>query len=80
MFLKRKLPEFVNEEEVYALAGKIVDLAKQGLLERGYDEEILLEPLYERIKTKTNPAKRLLELKEQGVDLESIILEYGNVN
>ena len=72
-------PGFVKEEDLYALAKDILDLASIGLKERGLGEEILLQPLYERVKEHTNPARKLLALRGQGVELEDIILEYATI-
>lgn len=37
------------------------------------------EDVYERVKEHTNPARKLLTLRGQGVDLEDIILEYAAI-
>lgn len=77
MLVKRELPEFVCIDELYELAEEILDLSKEGLFFRGYGEETLLDPLYERINKRENPAGKMLNLKEQGVLLEDIIKDYG---
>lgn len=79
MFNRDKLPSFVNQDEVYQLAKKVVDLAKKGLQKRGFSEEKMLDPLYDRLEERMNPAKRMLSLKRQGIDMEDIILEYGKL-
>lgn len=78
MFVKRKLPDFVNEEEVYQLAYEVVQIAEQGLKARGFGEEVFLKPLYERIQTRENPAEKLLKQREAGKSMEEIILEFGS--
>lgn len=79
MFVKRELPAFVDKEALYELAEQIVNLAKDGLLERGYGEEVYLEPLYERIRKQSNPAQKMLQhLKENG-DIKDMIVEYGRI-
>ena len=79
MFVRQELPDFVNREALYGLAEQIVDLAKKGLMERGYGEEIYLAPLYERIRQQTNPARKMLcHLKNNG-DIEDVIVEYGRI-
>lgn len=80
LFNRSTLPSFVDEDHLYELVGKVLDLAKEGLKGRGYGEEELLLPLYGRMEHRTNPAKRMLELRDQGTDLEEIILEYARVN
>lgn len=79
LFVQQNLPGFVKEEELYALAKDILDLASIGLKERGLGEEILLQPLYERVREHTNPARKLLALRGQGVELEDIILKYAAI-
>jgi gamma-glutamylcysteine synthetase len=79
MFVKKELPSFVDEDALYGLAKKVVDLAASGLHKRGYGEEKFLQPLYERIKERTNPAKKVLMLRNEGTDLEDIILNYARI-
>jgi gamma-glutamylcysteine synthetase len=79
MFVKKELPSFVDEDALYGLAKKVVDLAASGLQKRGYGEEKFLQPLYERIKERTNPAKTVLMLRNKGTDLEDIILDYARI-
>jgi gamma-glutamylcysteine synthetase len=79
MFVQEKLPSFVDKEALEHLLGQILDLAKDGLMDRGYGEEEFLAPLYERLATRTNPAKRMLDLRKQGIRMRDIILEYGQM-
>lgn len=78
-FNSREIPVFVNEDELYGLIGKVLDLAQEGLKFRGLGEEIFLEPLYERVHRKSNPARKLLEQKEAGMGMEEIIMEYAKL-
>ncbi|MCM1496172.1 MAG: hypothetical protein NC089_10295 [Bacteroides sp.] len=79
MFIRSQQPSFVDSDALYKLVGQVLDLAKLGLENRGYGEENLLLPLYSRMKNRTNPARRLLDLRNQGTELEDIILEYGQL-
>lgn len=79
LFVKRKLPDFVEEEEVYQLAYDIVRIAEERLKERGFGEEVFLQPLYERISTKQNPAEKLLKQRELGKSIEELILDFGRI-
>lgn len=79
MFVKRELPAFVDKEDVYGLAKQVVDLAKDGLLERGYGEEVYLEPLYERIRKQVNPAQKMLWYLQENGNIEDMIVEYGRI-
>lgn len=80
LLVRNQLPSFVNPDAMYELVQRVLDLAKKGLEDRGYGEEGFLMPLYDRMKNRTNPAKRLLELRSQGTDLQDIILEYGQLH
>lgn len=80
MFVKSKLSGFVDEDALYALVKKILDLSYEGLIKRGFGEEKFLKPLYERMENRTNPAKDMLRRKGSGEDLEKIILEYGKID
>ncbi len=77
MLIRQPLPSFIDENELYALAKSVVDLAYNGLAKRGYGEEVLLEPLYDRIKQRTNPSKLMLSLQKSGTPIEEIIKKYS---
>lgn len=77
MFVQSELPSFVDEKKLHELVRSVLELAEDGLKSRGYGEERMLQPLFERMENRTNPAKRMLEMKDQGVDLKDIVLEYG---
>ena len=67
----------MNEDDVYRLLGKVLDLARSGLVERGYGEAGFLDPLYERVKNKENPASYMLRRLHAGTGIEELIKEYG---
>ncbi|MDE5862886.1 MAG: glutamylcysteine synthetase, partial [Lachnospiraceae bacterium] len=77
LFVRQELPAFVEEKDLYELVGQVVDLAKKGLEVRGYGEEVYLQPLYDRIREKVNPAQRMLREIKGGKRVEDIILEYS---
>lgn len=79
IFIKNDLPDFVNNADLELLTKQILDLSYEGLAQRNFNEEKLLLPLYERLEAKTNPAKTMLNLREQGTDIKDIILEYGKL-
>lgn len=79
MLIRRELPDFIDKDGLYALARQIVDLAYDGLAQRGLNEEKLLEPLYQRIEARTSPARKMLDMKNSSVDLHDIILEYAQI-
>ena len=80
LLIKREIPEAIDEDELYKIAKSVLDLAKDGLEERGFGEEIFLNPLYENIEDRTNPGKRILDDLDEGKDLEEIIKDYGNLD
>jgi gamma-glutamylcysteine synthetase len=79
LFTHRELPEFVDKAAVYKLARQVVELAEQGLVNRGYGEERYLEPLYERIEGYSNPARKMMYELEHNVPMEDIIREYSSL-
>ena len=79
LLIKANISDSVDEDAFYELAEKVLDLASTGLKERGLGEEVFLEPLYENLKNRTNPGKRLLGALNEGKSLERIILDYGEV-
>jgi gamma-glutamylcysteine synthetase len=79
LFTHRELPEFVDKAAVYKLAHQVVELAEQGLVNRGYGEERYLEPLYERIEEYSNPARKMMYELEHNVPMEDIIREYSSL-
>ena len=78
-FVKFNLPEFVEEKQLKKLLIKILDLASEGLIERGNNEEELLKPLYKRAETLENPGQRLIKHLDSGGRIEDLIYEYGKL-
>lgn len=79
MFTYARLPGFINEDDLYALACKVVKLAEDGLRKRGLGEEKYLLPLYQRIQNRKNPAKHMLDARAAGIPLEDIIQSYSEL-
>ena len=77
LFIKRELPSFVNVDEVYELAGNVLQIAEDGLKDRGLSEERFLKPLFERVERRENPAMHMLNRLSQGAEIEELIKEYG---
>ena len=76
---KQKLPEYIDESAVERQLIRILDLSSEGLLQRGFGEEKLLAPLYERVRRHTNPAKTMLEGIRNGIPIESYIRQYAAI-
>ena len=79
LLVKRELPSFVDEDKLYGLLRNILDLSREGLIKRGYGEEKFLDSLYERVEKHYNPASRMLDLLEEGLSIEDIIRNYGQL-
>ena len=73
----RELPKYVDADGVYNLAYKVLELSREGLVQRGQGEESFLEPLFERVKNRTNPAKTMLDRLENGEDIYSVVKSYA---
>ncbi|WP_455645514.1 hypothetical protein [Methanosphaera sp.] len=80
LFVQKDLPVFVDEDKLYELIITVLDVCKDGLIERGLCEEKFIEPLYERAKNHTNPARKMLDNLDKGVSIEEIIKDYGTLN
>lgn len=80
MMSLKTLPAFVDEVALKAQLKTILDLVKQGLSARGFSEEALLQPLYDRAKALTNPAKEMVKGLEAGKSIEDFILQYSKVS
>lgn len=80
LLIQNRVPEFIDEAELCKLTRSIVDLAGEGLGQRGIGEEIFLKPLYERIKNHSNPGKHIIESIQKGVNIEEIIDDYGKLD
>ena len=79
LLIQDELPVFIDGNDLCKLSKDIVDLANVGLKERGIGEEIFLNPLYERIKKHSNPGKDIITSMHNGMKLERIIKDYGNL-
>ncbi len=73
------LPIFVDEDKVYELANTVLELSCEGLKRRGYGEEKYLEPLFLRVKERSNPAKYLLSKIKDGIPIQNIVAEYATL-
>ena len=80
LLIQKEIPPVFNKNDICRLTTDIVDLAYVGLEKRGFGEELFLNPLYERIKNRTNPAKELLRSVKKGIKIEKIIEDYGKLD
>ena len=79
LLIKTEINGLLDEDDLYLLAERVLDLAYIGLRERDLGEEVFLEPLYDNLNNRTNPGKRLLDSLNEGLSLEEIIKDYGEV-
>ena len=77
--VRRDLPSTFNENVLYELVTKVLDLCREGLEERGLGEEVYLKPLYKRTENRTNPAKEMLSRLKNGESMASVIKHYAEV-
>jgi len=77
LFSAKKFPPFTDKEKFREQLLRILDLASLGLASRGYGEEALLAPLYERAERLSNPARDLLQGLKEGKTVRDFIVAYG---
>ncbi|MBO7719397.1 MAG: hypothetical protein J6S29_04500 [Methanosphaera sp.] len=77
LLIQYEIPEYLDKAQLYSFAKEIVDLAADGMKERGLDEEKYLKPLYERIRKQTNPSKNIIDSLNSNKTIEDLIKEYG---
>ena len=80
LLVQYEIPSFIDKKDICKLSKDIVDLASDGLKERGIGEEIFLKVLYDRIKKHTNPGKDFITSLNNGIKLENIIEDYGKLD
>ena len=70
-------PTFLDRSEISGLLVQVLDLAKNGLQDRGYGEESFLEPLYDRARSLKSPAVYMKEQLEAGRSMDGMIDEFA---
>lgn len=79
LFLKRDIPDFVNKESLRNFIINILDIAKEGLIERGNGEEVFIDCLFKRAEKLESPALKFLRDREAGISEETLIKEYAEI-
>ncbi len=79
LFVKRYWPEVFERKELSALLIRILNLAREGLMLRGRNEEVFLAPLYQRAERLQNPALEMITGLEEGKSIEDYIEAYGRL-
>jgi len=77
LFTYAAYPGFVSPDDLRALLIAVLELASNGLCERGLGEEVYLTPLFERAYNLQNPAQRYRTLLSSGRDPISLIEDYA---
>lgn len=70
-------PTWVDREGLKDLIRKVLDLAREGLMERGKGEEEFLEPLYKRADTLTSPGRIINQKLTENSDLTHFIKVFS---
>lgn len=79
MLVKRRLPSFIDKDSTAKLLVQILDIAKDGLTARGFGEEHLLDPLYQRTEGLMSPGREMAEGIESGKTKEYYIKKFGSL-
>lgn len=77
LFVRGEIPPYVDPDALHCLVKRILDLAREGLIERSFGEESMLDPLYDRWERRSNPASDTLRLLRGGHSLEEVIEQYA---
>lgn len=71
--------KITGEDQMKAFLSRMTDIAKEGLLQRGYGEESLLMPLQERAGRLSNPARDFENTLKRGEDIWRVIEDYAEI-
>lgn len=77
LFVKRELPSFVDTDKLKTLLKNLLDIAREGLINRGKGEEVFINCLYDRAETLTPPASKYFALKNKGYTDNEIIKQFS---
>ena len=80
LMARRDWPSFIDRPALTTQLHRILDLAEDGLRNRGFNEEVFLAPLRRRANTLVSPAREQMERLAKGESLESIAEDYGTLN
>lgn len=70
-------PSYVDRDALKRLCVSVLELAREGLLRRGYGEERYLNALYARAKALSSPGRAMTEKLCAGTPMETIVREYA---
>ncbi len=76
--ITNRFTELVSPKTLSSFLTEMINIAKEGLMSRGYGEEIYLQPLYERATKLKSPAEYQLQLISEGQDIIEIAKLYAD--
>lgn len=79
LFNKGIIPDIVERDGLRRLVGNIISLAERGLKARGFGEEVLLSPIYDRGDRLMSPAADMMAKLDSGTDIRDIIYDYSMI-
>ncbi len=77
--IKGDIPHYISKESLSEYLLKLIDVAKEGLVKRGFGEEKLILPLYERAKKLICPAIVLKKRLENGEKTDTVLKEFSEI-
>lgn len=80
MSVMYELPDFMTGKGMSKLLLDTVDLAREGLVSRGFGEERYLEPLYDRAEQILSPAREMTDGLRSGRDINEYIARFSRLN
>ncbi len=63
--IKKSLNVFIGRVSIVPLIQELLDIAREGLLKRNFNEERFLKPLYNRLEKRESPADLAIEIFEE---------------
>ena len=72
-----ELPDYMKGRDISDLLLKVVDLAREGLEDRGYGEDKYLMPLYERAEKIMSPAREMVDGIRAGRSVRDMIDRFA---
>ncbi|MCR5487574.1 MAG: glutamylcysteine synthetase [Lachnospiraceae bacterium] len=76
---RREWPEFIDRKGLRMLCHDTVELAEEGLKERGFGEEVFLSGLKERALTLVSPAREMVEALSAGKTVNDFVYRYSSL-
>ena len=80
MSVMDELPDFMTGKGMSKLLLDTVDLAREGLVSRGFGEERYLEPLYDRAEQIMSPAREMTDGLRSGRDISEYITRFSRLD